>query len=44
LTWIWFTVKAEIAPAGGVSKQKIDETRKALGELGLQQELDLDRE
>ena len=34
------TVKAEIAPEGGVSKQKIDETRKALGELGLQQELD----
>jgi hypothetical protein len=29
------TVKVEIAPEGGVSKQKIDETKKALGELGL---------
>jgi hypothetical protein len=36
------TVKVEIAPEGGVSKQKVDETRKALGELGLQQELDFD--
>jgi hypothetical protein len=36
------TVKVEIAPEGGVSTQKIDETRKALGELGLQQELDLE--
>ena len=34
------TVKVEIAPEGGVSKQKIEETKKALGELGLQQELD----
>jgi hypothetical protein len=38
------TVKVEIAPEGGVSKQKIDETKKALGELGLQQELEFDRE
>jgi hypothetical protein len=38
------TVKVEIAPEGGVSKQKIDETKKALSELGLQQELDFDRE
>src|SRR5207249_4319188 len=36
------TVKVEIAPEGGVSKQKLDETKKALGELGLQQELDFD--
>lgn len=34
------TVKAEIAPEGGVSKQKLEETKKALGELGLDQELD----
>jgi hypothetical protein len=34
------TVKVEIAPDGGVSKQKIEETQRALGELGLQQELD----
>ena len=37
------TVKVEIAPEGGVSKQKIDETKKALGELGLQQELEFEQ-
>ena len=34
------TVKVEIVPDGGVSKQKIEETQKALDELGLQRELD----
>src|SRR5204862_6498327 len=37
------TVKVEITPEGGVSKQKIDETKKALGELGLQQELEFEQ-
>jgi hypothetical protein len=35
-------VSIEITPEGGVSKQKIEETKKALGELGLQEELDFD--
>jgi hypothetical protein len=34
-------VSVEIAPEGGVSKQKIEETKRALTELGLQQNLDL---
>jgi hypothetical protein len=38
------TVKVEITPEGEVSKLKIDETKKALGELGLQQEVEFDRE
>ncbi|MEY2494669.1 MAG: hypothetical protein QOJ45_1161 [Verrucomicrobiota bacterium] len=40
-TGMKLTVRVEIAPEGGVSKQKIEETKKALAELGLQQELDL---
>jgi len=33
------TVKVEVAPEGGVSQQKIDETRSALRELGLSDEV-----
>ena len=35
------SVKVEITPEGGISKQKIEETKKALAELGLQEELNL---
>lgn len=34
------TVKVEIAPEDGISKQKIDETKRALGELGLSTEIE----
>ncbi len=37
------TVKVEIAPEGGVSEQKVEETRSALRELGLNDMLDMDR-
>ena len=30
-----FTVNVEVAPQDGVSKQKVDETKSALRELGL---------
>jgi len=36
------TVKVEIAPEGGVSEQKVEETRSALRELGLNDMLDKD--
>jgi hypothetical protein len=36
------TVKVEIAPEGGVSEQKVEETRSALRELGLNDVLDKD--
>jgi len=36
------TVKIEIAPEGGVSDQKVEETRSALRELGLNDMLDKD--
>jgi len=36
------TVKVEIAPIGGMSQQKVDETRGALRELGLNDKLDED--
>jgi hypothetical protein len=36
------TVKVEIAPEGGVSEQKVEETRSALRELGLNDVLDRD--
>ena len=36
------TVKVEIAPEGGVSEQKVEETRGALRELGLNDVLDKD--
>jgi hypothetical protein len=36
------TVKVEIAPEGGVSEQKVEETRSALRELGLNDALDRD--
>jgi hypothetical protein len=36
------TVKVEIAPEGGVSEQKVEETRSALRELGLNDMLDRD--
>jgi hypothetical protein len=36
------TVKVEIAPEGGVSEQKVEETRSALRELGLNDTLDKD--
>jgi hypothetical protein len=36
------TVKVEIAPEGGVSEQKVEETRSALRELGLHDVLDKD--
>jgi hypothetical protein len=36
------TVKVEIAPEGGVSDQKVEETRSALRELGLNDMLDKD--
>ena len=35
------TVKVEINPQGGVSKQKVEETKKALRELGLDQKIEL---
>ena len=34
------SVKIEVAPDGGVSQQKIDETRAALRELGLNDKLE----
>ena len=34
------TVKVEVAPEGGVSEQKVEETRSALRELGLNDVLD----
>jgi hypothetical protein len=34
------TVKVEVAPDGGISQQKVDETRSALRELGLNDKLD----
>ena len=34
------TVKVEVTPDGGVSKQKLDETKSALRELGLNDEID----
>jgi hypothetical protein len=40
-TGMKLTVRVEIVPEGGVSRQKIEETKRALTELGLQQELDL---
>jgi hypothetical protein len=33
------TVTAEVSDAGGISQQKIDETKVALRELGLQDEM-----
>jgi hypothetical protein len=36
------TVRVEIAPEGGVSEQKVEETRSALRELGLNDVLDKD--
>jgi hypothetical protein len=33
------TLKVEVAPEGGVSQQKIDETRSALRELGLSEDV-----
>src|SRR6187200_2561336 len=35
------TVKVEVSPDGGVSTQKLEETRAALRELGLSDKLDL---
>ena len=34
------TVKVEVSPDGGVSTQKLEETRAALRELGLSDKLD----
>jgi hypothetical protein len=34
------TVKVEVSPEGGVSKQKLDETKSALRELGLSEDID----
>jgi hypothetical protein len=34
------TVKVEATPDGGVSKQKLDETKSALRELGLHDKVD----
>ena len=34
------TVNIEVAPDGGVSQQKLEETRSALRELGLNDKLD----
>jgi len=34
------TVTVEVSPEGGVSKQKIEETKSALRELGLNDDLD----
>lgn len=34
------TVTVEVAPSGGVSKAKVDETRVALRELGLNETLE----
>ncbi len=39
-TGLKLTVKVEVAPDGGVSQQKLDETRSALRELGLNDKLD----
>lgn len=36
------SIKAEIAPEGGVSKQKVEETRVALRELGLDDSINID--
>ncbi len=41
-TGLRVTVKIEIAPEGGVSEQKVEETRSALRELGLNDMLDKD--
>jgi hypothetical protein len=41
-TGLRVTVKVEIAPEGGVSEQKVEETRNALRELGLNDMLDKD--
>jgi len=41
-TGLRVTVKVEIAPEGGVSEQKVEETRSALRELGLNDLLDKD--
>jgi hypothetical protein len=37
------TVKVEVAPEGGVSKQKLDETKSALRELGLNDDVKIER-
>lgn len=34
------TLKVEVAPEGGVSKQKLNETKSALRELGLSDNID----
>ncbi len=34
------TVKVDVTPEGGVSKQKVDETKSALRELGLNDDID----
>ena len=39
-TGLRLTVKVDVAPDGGVSQQKVDETRSALRELGLNDKLD----
>ena len=34
------TLKVDVSPEGGVSKQKLDETKSALRELGLNDDVD----
>jgi hypothetical protein len=36
------TVKVEASPEGGVSKQKLDETKSSLRELGLNEDVTLE--
>ena len=36
------TVKVEVSPEGGVSKQKLDETKSALRELGLNDDVNIE--
>jgi hypothetical protein len=36
------TVKVEVTPDGGVSKQKLDETKSALRELGLDDDVKIE--
>jgi hypothetical protein len=41
-TGLMLTLKVEITPEGGVSKQKVDEIKVALRELGLSDDISLD--
>ena len=36
------TVRVEVSPEGGVSKQKLDETKSALREMGLNDEVNVE--